>query len=283
MRTRTAQRRTRSSCATQPRSSWPYEAQASSRSRSRGSPWWLHTTRRWAHATSATSTSSSAATTSTACGRRSRAWGCARPRPIPPPCRPGSTTSRPSRPQAASRARSTSDCRARPIETSRECSAAPARSPGKGVRCASHRWPTSSASPARTRSTTTEATDASAPASSQTSPCSRRRGPILDAARRLHGPSVDAALRLLAAARAGRPGAALPRLLGWRLGGPVRRAACLGVALSRAARRGRLGAVFFPDRASLARRYGVCAEAPLLPLLYVYRPLGGLLRVLTGR
>lgn len=108
-------------------------------------------------------------------------------------------------------------------------------------------------------------------------------GADLDAARRLHGPAVDAALRLVAAARAGRPGAVLPLLLGRRLEGPVRRAAGLGVTLGRAARRGRLGPILVPNRAALARRHGVSAEAPLLPLLYFYRPFRALFRVLTGR
>ena len=98
-----------------------------------------------------------------------------------------------------------------------------------------------------------------------------------------HGPAVDAALRLVAAARAGRPGAVLPLLLGRRLEGPVRRAAGLGVTFGRAARRGRLGPILVPDRAALARRHGVSAEAPLLPLLYFYRPFRALFRVLTGR
>lgn len=104
-----------------------------------------------------------------------------------------------------------------------------------------------------------------------------------DEARRHHGPAVDAAFRLLEAVRAGDHRAVVPALLGTVPGEIARRTAALGVVLARAARGGWLGSVFLPDRAALARRYGVAETAPLLPLLYVYRPFGAIVRVLTGR
>jgi hypothetical protein len=42
-------------------------------------------------------------------------------------------------------------------------------------------------------------------------------------------------------------------------------------------------ALFFPPRRFMAARYGVPERSPLLPLLYLYRPLRGLFRSLTGK
>ena len=42
-------------------------------------------------------------------------------------------------------------------------------------------------------------------------------------------------------------------------------------------------AMLFPSRRYLAERYGVAQGSPLLPLLYLWRPLRGVVKLLTGR
>lgn len=100
------------------------------------------------------------------------------------------------------------------------------------------------------------------------------------------GGAVARALSLLAGARAA---AARPSRLGTlpaeRPLSRARRAA------ARAAGAWRSGAtrlwrspsgLLFPPRRFMAARYGVPERSPLLPLLYVYRPLRGVFRALTG-
>jgi hypothetical protein len=103
-------------------------------------------------------------------------------------------------------------------------------------------------------------------------------------ASRLHGPAMVEAVRLLAAARRGLGGGAVPRLVGSSLGAAVDRGAGLARDVARAARDGRLLRLFFPARAFMMARYGVPERrAALLPLAYALRPLRAALRALTGR
>jgi hypothetical protein len=91
--------------------------------------------------------------------------------------------------------------------------------------------------------------------------------------------SVAASLALLEAARRGAGRAARVWSPLW---GPLDRLRVRLVEYRGAAGAGPL-AMLFPARRYMAQRYGVAQGSPLLPLLYLWRPVRGLVKLVTGR
>jgi hypothetical protein len=94
------------------------------------------------------------------------------------------------------------------------------------------------------------------------------------------GREVARSLALLEAARAGRAFEVLPR------GGASPLLARARTALSATRRSRRAGALWrtlFPARAYLAARHGVASGSPLVPLLWAWRPIRALVRIVVGR
>ncbi len=88
--------------------------------------------------------------------------------------------------------------------------------------------------------------------------------------------SVAWSLELLEAARQGRGRAARAWSPVW---GPLD-----GLRVRLVEYRGAAGlGMIFPSRRYMAQRYGVAPTSPLLPLLYAWRPVRGLVKLLTGR
>lgn len=91
--------------------------------------------------------------------------------------------------------------------------------------------------------------------------------------------SVAGSLSLLGAARRGTGRAARA----WSpLQGPLDRLRVRLVEYGGAAEAGALGMVF-PTRRYMAQRYGVAAGSPLMPLLYLWRPVRGVVKLVLGR
>jgi hypothetical protein len=97
---------------------------------------------------------------------------------------------------------------------------------------------------------------------------------------RWSGGEVAASLAVLAAAQAGQASAVFPAGGAWP---PWARARVLAAALRKEAVRGQLSRVLFPAPAYLSRRYAVAPGSPVVPLLWAWRPLRALLRVVSGR
>jgi hypothetical protein len=91
--------------------------------------------------------------------------------------------------------------------------------------------------------------------------------------------SVAASLALLEAARRGTGRAARAWSPVW---GPLDRLRVRLVAYRGAAGAGPL-AMVFPARRYMAQRFGVAPGSPLLPLLYLWRPVRGVVKLVTGR
>lgn len=109
-----------------------------------------------------------------------------------------------------------------------------------------------------------------------------REGGSFEAAGRLHpGRELDRGRALLERVRAGDADEPFRSLPAWE--GIALRARGLAKRLAHAGRRGAVRRLFFPTLDFLATRYGVARSSPWLPLLYLWRPLGALLRVAAGR
>lgn len=94
------------------------------------------------------------------------------------------------------------------------------------------------------------------------------------------GEEVARSVALLAAARAGHAFEVFPR------GGAsslLARTRTTLAATRRAGRGGALRRTLFPARAYLAARYGVAPGSPLVPLLWAWRPIRALVRIVVGR
>jgi hypothetical protein len=112
-----------------------------------------------------------------------------------------------------------------------------------------------------------------------------RAGADPDAAARLHpGPEVAHSLALLAAARTGRAEVVLGRdVTALALRAVRARGRAVSSAIADARRQGELLRLFFPAREFLAARYGLAERSPWLPLLWAWRPLRAMGRLVTGR